>query len=280
MSPPHGTSPRGCAPFTPPRHPTPHGGTRPGGPGSPAEAGTVRYVPAGMYFVLPVAPGQRGGAGRYLYSPLRPRCILRPALGALSPAVSPRTGCRREPQTLPPSLNALTLASCLIIIRVFNFFSPGGGRTRGNMRVLRPGKSRPGGSCWKETPPASGLGTSIQPRLEAMHVRIPTWKFWGLKRTWKGPGLVVSEVAGQDPACGGAGAQAGRWVPTCVGAAGASSPLSSNVLLQEPGSERGEEARRAGSGHERIRPPRRLEEFGGISCRKQLCVPCGQAALH
>lgn len=34
----------------------------------------------------------------------------------------PRAGCRREPQTLPPSLNALTLASCLIIIRVFNFF--------------------------------------------------------------------------------------------------------------------------------------------------------------
>ncbi|XP_064254832.1 basic proline-rich protein-like [Passer domesticus] len=51
----------------------------PGRPPSP-EAGTVRYVQTGMYFVLEVATSQEGKAGLYLSSLLRPRCCILPFL--------------------------------------------------------------------------------------------------------------------------------------------------------------------------------------------------------
>lgn len=71
----------------------------------------------------------------------------------------PRTGCRREPQTLPPSLNALTLASCLIIIRVFNFFfPPGGGRTSAMCASCGRGKAVPVGAAGRKRRRPRGWG--------------------------------------------------------------------------------------------------------------------------
>lgn len=194
---------------------------------APAEAGTVRYVQTGMYFVFEVAPGQDGKAGLYLSSPLRPRCIL-PSLvrGWISGgAGGPLDPARPPPPHLPTHLQLGGAGIFPLFPRVEIIWE--------NICVLWSSKSRPwclegDGDLGTDPAPAKPLAGGTPACLHEVFLqRGPAFgsqpgnlwigNAWGKGQPWPRWGT------GQDQACDGAGAAPG--VPPRPGDASAPLPV-------------------------------------------------------